>query len=80
MTKKRTGESLKELFKKEVEPGGKKRQRAKESKRQDVKTLKSKRKHTVYLSPEQSRKLRLYAAENDMSLSEIIEKLVDENL
>jgi len=32
------------------------------------------------LSSEQSRKLRLYAAENDMPLLEVIEKLVDENL
>lgn len=70
--KRRTGESLKELFKKEVSP--------KESKRQDAKALKSKKKHTIYLSAEQSKKLRLYAAENDMSLSEIIEKLINKNL
>lgn len=80
MAKKRTGESLKELFKKDVEPREKKRQRTKESKRQDAKTLKSKRKHTVYLSPEQSRKLRLYAAENDMQISEIMEHLIAKNL
>lgn len=70
--KRRTGESLKELFKKEVGP--------EESKRQDAKALKSKKKHTIYLSAEQSKKLRLYAAENDMSLSEIIEKLINKNL
>jgi len=80
VAKKRTGESLKELFKKEIEPRGKKRQSAKESKRQDAKALKSKRKHTVYLSSEQSRKLRLYAAENDMQISEIIEQLIAKNL
>lgn len=80
MAKKRTGQSLKDLFKNEVGSKEKKRQRAKESKRQDAKTLKSKRKHTVYLSPEQSRKLRLYAAENDMQISEIIEHLIAKNL
>ena len=80
MAKKRTGESLKDLFKKEVRPREAKRQRTKALKRQDAKTLKSKRKHTVYLSPEQSRKLRLYAAENDMQISEVIEQLIAKNL
>lgn len=87
MDKKRTGESLKDLFKKET--GAKelksqsvktlKRQRAKELKRQNVKESK-KRKHTIYLSAVQSRKLRLYALEEDMQLSEIIERLIDQNL
>lgn len=80
MAKKRTGQSLKDLFKNEVGSKEKKRQRAKESKGRDAKTLKSKRKHTVYLSPEQSRKLRLYAAENDMQISEVIERLIAKNL
>lgn len=90
MNKKRTGESLKELLKQDTETSSKvlksqsaktlKRQRAKELKQQNAKTTKGKRKHTVYLSPEQSRKLRLYAAENDMQISEVIEKLVAKNL
>lgn len=90
MNKKRTGESLKELFKQDTETGSKalksqraktlKRQRAKELKQQNAKTTKGKRKHTVYLTPEQSMKLRLYAAENDMQLSEVIEKLINEKL
>ena len=79
MAKKRTGESLKDLLT-ETDSKTSKRQRAKASKHQDATTLKSKRKHTVYLSPEQSKKLRLYAAQNDMQLSEVIEKLINENL
>ncbi len=87
MNKKRTGESLKDLF--EAEANSKelksqnaktlKRQRAKASKRQDVKE-EDKRKHTIYLSPEQSKKLRLYAVENNMKLSEVMERLVKKNL
>ena len=80
MAKKRTGESLKDLFKKEVRPREAKRQRTKVLKRQDAKALKSKRKHTIYLSPDQSRKLRLYAAENDLQISEVIEQLIAKNL
>ena len=87
MNKKRTGESLKDLFKTEVNSKELKsqnaktlkRQRAKASKRQDAKE-EDKRKHTIYLSPEQSKKLRLYAVENNMKLSEIIERLVKKNL
>jgi len=80
--KKRTGESLKDLFKSDIEVSSKKprSQRAKALKHHNVKTSKGKRKHTVYLSPNQSKKLRLYAAENDMQLSEVIEKLINENL
>ncbi|MBA7491878.1 hypothetical protein ES702_02426 [subsurface metagenome] len=88
MSKKRTGESLKDLFKKEISSRVSKsqnvktlkRQRAKESKRQDVKASRNNRKHTIYLSPKQSRKLRVYAAENDIPLSEVIQKLIDKNL
>lgn len=81
MAKKRTGESLKDLFKEEIGSKELKRQRVKALKHQDVKELtKKKRKHTIYLSPERSKKLRIYAAEHDMTLSEVIEKLVDENL
>ena len=65
-------------------------------KRQNVKTSKSlnvlasgkdkikktepKRKHTIYLSSGQSKKLKIYAAENNMKLSEIIEKLISEKI
>lgn len=88
MTKKRTGESLKDLFKKEVSFKALKnqnvktfkRQSAKTSRHQDVKVSKNNRRHTIYLSPEQSKKLKLYAAKNDMQLSKIIEKLINENL
>ena len=88
MDKKRTGESLKDLFKTEVsskelksqDAKTLKRQRAKALKQQNAKTTKRKRKHTVYLSPEQSKKLRVYAAQNDMQLSEILEELIDKKL
>ncbi|MQY59977.1 MAG: hypothetical protein GH144_10330 [Clostridia bacterium] len=43
-------------------------------------TGKTVRRYTIYLSPEQSKKLRLYAAKNDMQLSEVIEELTNENL
>lgn len=87
MDKKRTGESLKDLFKTEVNSKELKsqdaltlkRQRANAPKRQHVKE-EDKRKHTLYLSPEQSKKLRLYAVENNMKLSEVIEGLVKKNL
>ena len=57
-----------------------KRQNAITSKQQDVKTPDIKRKHTLYLSLKQSKKLRVYAAENEMQLSEVIEKLIDEHI
>ena len=57
-----------------------KRQSAKTSKQQDVKAPDIKRKHTLYLSLKQSKKLRVYAAENEMQLSEVIEKLIDEHI
>ncbi|MBA7494698.1 hypothetical protein ES702_05275 [subsurface metagenome] len=90
MDKKRTGQSLKDLLKQDTETSSKalksqsvktlKRQRAKPLKQPNAKTTKGKRKHTVYLSPEQSKKLRVYAAQNDMQLSEVIEKLIDKKL
>lgn len=90
MDKKRTGQSLKDLLKQDTETRSKtlksqsvktlKRQRAKELKQQNAKTTKGKRKHTVYLSPEQSKKLRVYAAQNDMQLSEVIEELINKKL
>jgi len=73
-----------------------KKQKTKELKRQNVKTLKrfdvkaskqdkiketeTKKRHTIYLSSSQSKKLRIYAADNDMQLSEVIEKLINENI
>ncbi len=75
MAKKRTGESLKDMFKGEAG--------SKTLKRQDVKTLESgekKPRHTIYLSPEASRKLKVYAAEHDKRLNEVIEELINENL
>ncbi|MCG2791572.1 MAG: hypothetical protein L6305_07470 [Actinomycetia bacterium] len=73
-----------------------KRQNVKALKRFDVKTSKSssvkalkqdkikkpdpKRRHTIYLSSKQSKKLKVYAADNDMQLSEVIEKLINENI
>lgn len=83
MNKKRTGESLKDLFKAEVNSKELKSQDAKTLKRQRAKTpdtnIKSRR-HTIYLSPENSKKLRLYAAKNDKNLSESIERLIEKNL
>jgi len=65
-------------------------------KRSDVKTLKHqnvltsekdkvkktvpKKRHTIYLSSKQSKKLKVYAAGKDMNLSEVIEKLINENI
>ena len=57
-----------------------KRLNAKPSKQQDVKAPDIKRKHTLYLSLKQSKKLRVYAAENEMQLSEVIEKLINEHI
>ena len=79
MDKKRTGESLKDLLKTGVNAKELKSQDALALKRQNVKE-EDKRKHTIYLSPEQSKKLRLYAVENNMNLSEIIEILIKKNL
>ena len=73
-----------------------KRQNAKTLKRYDVKTSKGlnvkaskqdnikksdpKKRHTIYLSAKQSKKLKVYAAGNDMKLSEVIEKLINEKI
>ena len=54
-----------------------KSQNSKTLKREKDKKLETKRKHTIYLSSSQSKKLRIYAAGNDMQLSEVIEKLID---
>lgn len=64
-----------------------KRQSTKTSKRLNVKTSinpetkqPGKKRHTIYLSASQSKKLRVYAAANDMQLSEVIEKLINNNI
>jgi len=73
-----------------------KRSGVKVLKRYDVKTLKHqnvltsekdkvkkpdpKKRHTIYLSSKQSKKLKVYAAGNDMKLSEVIEKLINEKI
>ena len=85
MDKKRTGQSLKDLLKQNTETSSKvlKRQDSKTSKRQSAKTSSNETKpkrHTIYLSPEKSKKLRLYAVENEMQLSEVIEELIDKKL
>jgi len=79
---------------KKQKPTTPKRQSVKTLKRYDVKTSKSlnvkaskqdkvkksdpKKRHTIYLSSKQSKKLKVYAAGNDMKLSEVIEKLINE--
>ena len=81
---------------KKQKPKTLKRQNVKELKRYDVKTSKGlsvkaskqdkikkpdpKKRHTIYLSSSQSKKLKIYAAENNMQLSEIVEKLISENI
>jgi len=50
------------------------------SKQDKIKKVEPKRKHTIYLSSGQSKKLRVCAAENNLQLSEVIEKLVNENI
>lgn len=57
-----------------------KSQSSKTLKRDEDKKLEAKRKHTIYLSSGQSKKLKIYAAENNMKLSEIIEKLISEKI
>ena len=57
-----------------------KRHSVKASKQDINKETEPKRKHTIYLSSSQSKKLKIYAAENNMRLSEIIEKLVSEKI
>jgi len=57
-----------------------KNQSSKTLKQEKDKKLETKRKHTIYLSSSRSKKLRIYAAGNDMQLSEVIEKLINENI
>ena len=81
---------------KKQKPKTSKSQSVKTLKRYDVKTSKSlsvkaskqdkikkpdpKKRHTIYLSSKQSKKLKVYAAGNDMKLSEVIEKLINEKI
>jgi len=66
----------------------KKQKDVKTSKRQNVLTPEKdkvkkpglKKRHTIYLSSKQSKKLKVYAAGNDMKLSEVIEKLINEKI
>ena len=64
-----------------------KRLNSKTSSSQNVKALKRhntnmlpKKKHTVYLTPAQSKKLRVYAATKEMPISEVIEKLINDHI
>jgi hypothetical protein len=57
-----------------------KRFNVKTSKQDKVKESEPKKRHTIYLSSNQSKKLKVYAAENNMKLSEVIEKLINENV
>ena len=57
-----------------------KSQSSKTLKQEKVKKPETKRKHTIYLSSSQSKKLKIYAAENNIKLSEIVEKLISENI
>ena len=50
------------------------------SEKDKVKKPGPKKRHTIYLSAKQSKKLKVYAAGNDMKLSEVIEKLINENV
>jgi len=49
-------------------------------KRQGIKLSDAKEKHTVWLWPDQSKKLRLYAVEKGKRISAVIEELIDTHL
>ena len=57
-----------------------KRQNVKTSKRHETKKSAARKRHTIYLSAAQSKKLRVYAAANDIQMSEVVEKLINDNL
>ena len=57
-----------------------KRLSTKTSKRLDTKKQINRKRHTIYLSAAQSKKLRVYAAANDIQMSEVVEKLINDNL
>ena len=88
---KKDSKELKEQKTKEPKPQSvltSKRQSAKTLKRLNVltsdkdkiKKAEHKKRHTIYLSSNQSKKLKVYAAGKDMKLSEVIEKLLNENI
>ena len=90
MSKKRTGETLADLL------GQSPRERVGESVvdlnlqlrpqqtievgSREERAKSAKRKHTIYLSESQSRKLRMYAARNDAQLSRVVEVLIEHYL
>ena len=57
-----------------------KRQNVKTSERHETKKPAARKRHTIYLSASQSKKLRVYAAANDIQMSEVVEKLINDNL
>ena len=57
-----------------------KRQNVKTSKRHETKKPAVRKRHTIYLTAAQSKKLRVYAAANDIQMSEVVEKLINDNL
>ena len=57
-----------------------KRQNVLTPEKDKVKKPGPKKRHTIYLSAKQSKKLKVYAAGNDMKLSEVIEKLINEKI
>lgn len=65
---------------KKQKPKTLKRQSVKASKQDKIKKPDPKKRHTIYLSSKQSKKLKVYAAGNDMKLSEVIEKLINEKI
>ena len=80
-------ESVKEETKKDDDVMTSKRYNVKTSKRLNVKEPKRlsaktspKKRHTIYLTAAQSKKLRVYAAANEVPISEVIEKLINENI
>ena len=50
------------------------------SKRHETKKPAARKRHTIYLTAAQSKKLRVYAAANDIQMSEVVEKLINDNL
>lgn len=57
-----------------------KRLNVKTSKRQEINKPATRKRHTIYLTAAQSKKLRVYAAANDIQMSEVVEKLINDNL
>ena len=50
------------------------------SKKEKIKKAEPKRRHTIYLTSSQSKRLKLYAAKTDIQLSEVVEKLINDNI